>query len=259
MTDTYWHKQVADKPLFTDLQWSRPENKRFAGKLLIIGGDSSSFSVPAESYGSAEKAGIGTARIVLPDHVRQLVPAPFKLMAEYAPSIKHGSFAKAALGELVEHAKWPDTVLLAGGFGKNSETMALVERFTQVFSGQLVVSGDAVHAFIHSPNTLLDRPNTLLVSTLSDLQKIAASKHILITHSQQVAQLVEKLHELSQVSPVHFITSQQETLIVSTGGRVSTTPITGQVWRLHTSAKAAVWWTQFPDQPFEALSTSMVT
>ena len=61
MDQTYWHKQ-SDKPLFPELEWSRPENKQQAGKLLVIGGNKFGFVEPSEAFAAAEKAGVGNAR-----------------------------------------------------------------------------------------------------------------------------------------------------------------------------------------------------
>ncbi|MDO8591435.1 MAG: hypothetical protein Q7R60_00720, partial [bacterium] len=85
MANTYWLKQTKDKPLFPDLLWSRPENKRLAGKLLVVGGNLYGFSAPGTAYGAALKAGVGTARVLLPDKLQKTVG---KLIpeAEFVPS-----------------------------------------------------------------------------------------------------------------------------------------------------------------------------
>ena len=53
MDRTYWHKQTVEKPLFPDILWSRPQNKRQAGKLLIVGGHAESFAAVGEAYAAA--------------------------------------------------------------------------------------------------------------------------------------------------------------------------------------------------------------
>ncbi|MEK7561819.1 MAG: hypothetical protein AAB541_03065, partial [Patescibacteria group bacterium] len=128
MADTYWLKQAKDKPLFEDLLWSRPENKRLAGKLLIVGGNLYGFSAPGTAYGAALKAGIGTTRVLLPDKLQKTVG---KLMpeAEFAPSTLSGSFARPGLAKLLEEGEWADGVLLAGAFGRNSATAILLDCF----------------------------------------------------------------------------------------------------------------------------------
>ena len=64
MQPDYWYKQTVAKPLYPELLWSRPENRKHAGKLLIVGGHAQSFAAPAQAFSKAGKAGIGTARYV---------------------------------------------------------------------------------------------------------------------------------------------------------------------------------------------------
>src|SRR3954462_7666379 len=113
MDRTYWHKQTPDKPLFPDLLWSRPENKRQAGKLLIVGGNTHGFAAAGEAYAEAIKAGIGTARVLLPDGLQKTVGRVFEA-GEYAPSTPSGSFGRQALAELLSLSRWADGTLLAG-------------------------------------------------------------------------------------------------------------------------------------------------
>src|SRR3990167_5419572 len=134
MADTYWLKQAKDKPLFEDLLWSRPENKRLAGKLLIVGGNLHGFAAPGTAYGASLKAGIGTCRIIMPDSLKKIVIPHFShfhgstLQMEFAPSTISGSFSKEALAQILDSAQWADGVLLAGDFGRNSETAILLEK-----------------------------------------------------------------------------------------------------------------------------------
>src|SRR5574337_963690 len=100
-----WLKQNTDSPLFPDLIWSRPENKRHAGKLLIIGGNAHGFAAPAAAFAAAGRAGRGSMRVILPQVLQKTLRKSFS-EAEYAPSTPSGSFARAALAMLLEHAEW---------------------------------------------------------------------------------------------------------------------------------------------------------
>ena len=91
MITPYWHKQF-DSPLFSDLLWSRPENKQFAGKLLIIGGNLHGFAAPASAYEQSQRAGIGVARVILPDALQKTIGRIFEA-GEFAPSTPSGSFS----------------------------------------------------------------------------------------------------------------------------------------------------------------------
>jgi len=71
MGTTNWLRQTPDKAAFADLLWSQPQNKRSAGKLLIVGGNLHSFTAVSQSYASATKAGAGSVRVLLPDALQK--------------------------------------------------------------------------------------------------------------------------------------------------------------------------------------------
>src|SRR5579884_1402879 len=137
-----WLKQ-ADEPLFPDILWSRPENRRHAGKLLIIGGHSQSFSAVSEAYAAARLAGAGTVRVIVPDKLRPMLSTIFP-EAEYGASTDIGSFSRQAMAEVLDAADWADGVLLAGDFGRNSETAVLLENIVSRYKGLLCLAGDSV-------------------------------------------------------------------------------------------------------------------
>src|SRR3954464_694344 len=122
---TYWHKQSAEKPLYEDLHWSKPENKSTAGKLLILGGNAYGLTAPGIAFAAAQKAGIGSSHVLLPDAIRKSIGSSFE-EGEFAASTPSGSFARSSLNQILENADWGDGVLLAGDFGKNSETAVLL-------------------------------------------------------------------------------------------------------------------------------------
>ena len=78
MANTFWHKQTPDQPLYPDLLWSRPQNKKQAGKLLVVGGNAHGFAAAGEAFAQATAAGIGTARVLLPDSLRKTVGRGFE-------------------------------------------------------------------------------------------------------------------------------------------------------------------------------------
>ncbi len=262
MDYAYWHKQTKDNPLFPNLLWSRPENRRHAGKLLILGGNAHEFTAPALAYNEAHQAGAGTIRTLLPDAlektVSNLVPE-----AAFAPSTPSGSFATKALGEITIHTPWADGVLLAGSFGKNSETAVVLEELLRTYSGQLTLADDAIDYFLKTPEILRERPETTVVATMSQLQQfVTHSQHSTpITHTMDLMQLVRLLHEYTTHIPLNIITHHMDAYLVASAGNISTTPQTtpAKSWHIATAAHTATWWLQNPTNAFEALTTSVFT
>ncbi len=263
MTLTYWHKQTTDKPLYPELLWSRPENQRSAGKLLIMGGNLHGFAAPAEAYAQSVKAGIGTVRVLLPDAIRKHFAAfqGTSLETEFAPSTPSGSFSQKALAELLEHSNWADVTLIAGDLGRNSEAAILLEKFFQKSKGRIALSKEAVDYAIGVPNIILKRPDTLLVLTMSQLQKVATQLQSLtpIKFGMDLLKLIETLHELTLNHSIAIVVWHLEQLFCAVGGQVSTTVLTSdeETWRIKTAAYASVWWLQNPQKPFEALTTAI--
>jgi hypothetical protein len=261
MDRSYWHKQTTDKPLFPDLLWSRPENKAHAGKLLIVGGHAQGFAAPAEAYGLANKAGVGTARVLLPDALQKSVGRVFEA-GEYAPSTPSGSFAQTALGELLPMAHWADGVLLAGDLGRNSETAILIEKFLGKHGGQVTLTKDAIEYITSQPALIQSRDNTLLVLSFSQLQKLGSELKYAtaITSTMDLLRTVDTLHDLTLAFPVAIITRHLENTFVAVHGQVSSTPCSAddRIWRLKQATAASVWWLQNPGKPFEALTTSLI-
>src|ERR1700759_1177296 len=153
MADTSWLKQTSE-PLFPNILWSRPENKRQAGKLLIIGGHKQSFSAVSRAYAAAQKAGAGTIRVVLPLSLQKTLGKSFP-EAEFADSTAIGSFSRQALGLFLELSDWAEGVLLAGKFGQNSETAVLLENYVAKFAGQLTLAGDSLEYFYRDAGALM--------------------------------------------------------------------------------------------------------
>lgn len=256
MDRTYWHKQTPAEPLFPDLLWSRPENRRHAGKLLIVGGNAHGFAAAAECFAAAEQAGIGSSRVLLPDSLQKTVGRAFEA-GEYAASTPSGSFSQLALANLLDLGSWADAVLLGGDFGRNSETAIVLEQFSEKYAGQLTFTGDALDYFGGGPGTLL-RPQTTLALTMTQLQRVGQSAHFpqAFTHSLDLLRLIDRLHEFTKRHPFAVVTQHLDHIIVALAGEVSTTKDTGG--RLPSDAKiaaySATWWLQNPSKPFEALS-----
>lgn len=252
----HWQQQ-GNTPLFPDLLWSRPENKFHAGKLLIIGGTGQGFAGAAESYAAAEKAGIGTIRVILPASLQRTVAKLFPA-AEFAPSTPSGSFGMSALAEILAAANWADGVLIAGDTGHNSETTQLLEAFCTKYNGQLTLAGDSIDTLMTNPAQILDRPETTLVLTFEQLQKLAtaAHHHEAFISDMGVVLLVERLLDFAKLHPAHLLVSHDQIAAVAVDGLVSTTQLAGQSPTL-LAAGAATWWLQNPSKPYEALTTSL--
>jgi len=257
--NTYWQKQTKDQPLFPDLLWSKPENKRLAGKLLIIGGNLHSVGAPSTAYNQAEKSGIGVAKVLLPDALRKTFGSILE-NCEFSPSTPSGSFNKNSLAEWLSFAEWADCVLLAGDIGRNSETAIITEQFTKKYSGPLVITQDCLDIFVKNPRAIVDRKETLIVGSFSQIQKLFQSERRTkqpLQYANSLVNNIEIIHDLSLDLPAYIATKQHDEIILACKGQISTTPNPNEIWRVSVATSMSVWWLQNPDKPFAALTTSL--
>lgn len=265
MDRSYWLKQTEEASLFPDIEWSRPENQQLAGKLLIIGGNLYGFAAPAEAYGESLQAGIGVAHALLPDCLKKYVGMIIE-HATFAPSTPSGSFSQKALAEWLEQTAWADGILFAGDLGRNSETAILMERFLQKTSQMVTLTRDAADYAIGVPQTIIDRPRSLVVVSLAQLQRLAINSHFdqPVTFGMDMLHLVDWLHGFTNQHALAVVTLHLGTIYVAVGGRVSTTSLKLSSakqptnWRLKVASHCAVNWLQNPSKPFEALTSSIL-
>ena len=99
---------------------------------------------------------------------------------------------------------WASGVLLIGDAGRNSETAIVYEDFLQDYHGPLTLTRDAVDLIKNSSQTLVERPDTLLVVSFAQLQKLFQSVYYpkILTFSMQLTSQVEAVHKFTVSYPV---------------------------------------------------------
>lgn len=254
MDATTWQKQTSE-PLFPKVFWNRPLNRKAAKSLLIIGGHGKQFSGVQSAYQAALVAGIGQAKVVLPDSVAkytgQLPDGVF------VPSTKSGSFAKAAYAEIKAMVNDSDGVLLAGETSHNSETVTVMEQVLAETTMPMVISSDVAELMLYQPEALFAKPNRLLLAPTQLLVKLANRLELpLYTQGENLMNKVDLLDKLAEATKLELILLGHE-LIVYARGQVSVTAIENFSPDLFGLAKAtfATFWLQHPNK-FEALSTA---
>lgn len=258
----YWRKQTTDKPLFPDIEWSKPEQRSLAGKLGVIGGNKLGFMAVAESYSAALSAGVGEVRVILPDVLKKTIPATITdtIFAATNPS---GSLSKDAAHDLLALGQWANGILMIGDAGRNSETAILYENFLHDYHGPLTITRDAVDLIKNATQQIVERPNTTLIVSFAQLQKLFQSVYYpkILTFSMQLSHLVEALHKFTITYPVTIAVLHKDTMIVASSGEVTTTPWDSpmMIWRGTVAAKAASYWLWNPPAPLDAVSASLLS
>jgi NAD(P)H-hydrate repair Nnr-like enzyme with NAD(P)H-hydrate dehydratase domain len=261
MNPTYWHRQTASKLLYPEIEWSKPERRDQAGKLAIFGGNKLGFAAVAESYQTALETGVGQVRVLVPDCLKGVVPSTL-LEVVFAPCNTSGGLNKDALPDMRAVSEWADGVLLIGDAGRNSETAVLYEQFITEYGGQLIVTRDAIDLVKNSSNILVERPDTLIVGSFAQIQKLFQAVYYpkMLTFSMQLLQLVEALHKFTITYPCTIMTLHKDTIIVAHAGEVITQPWENPmaIWRGSVATNAASYLLWSSTNPAKAIATSIV-
>jgi len=259
--EKYWRKQTSDQPLFPDIEWSKPEQKSKAGNLGIVGGNSLGFAGVGEAYQAAITCGVGDVRVLLPDILRKTIP-PVITDTIFAPSNPSGSLAQDALVEMKALGVWAGEILLIGDAGRNSETAILYENFIREYTGPLTITRDAVDLVKNASASIIERPDTLLVVSFAQLQKLFQAVYYpkVLTFSMQLTSLIEALHKFTISYPVNIVVLHKDQLMVAGGGQVTSTPWDNPmaIWRGNVASIAATYWLWNPKKPVESISASLL-
>lgn len=257
----YWQKQTPDKPLFPDIEWSKPEQRSQSGRLGIIGGNKLGFIGVAESYSVAVKTGVGEVRVLLPDMLKKMIPANMTDVV-YGPVNPSGGLSRDALTVMKAVGEWSTGILLIGDAGRNSETAIVYENFVREYQGPLIITRDAIDLIRNSSMNLVERPNTLIITSFAQLQKLFQAVYYpkVLTFSMQLTNLVEAIHKFTISYPISLSVLHQETLLIASGGKVTSTPFNTpmKIWSGVTATNAAVYWLWNPSKVLESATASLV-
>ena len=216
----YWQKQK-QKPLFPEVDTWQPEQRRFAGKLLIIGGNKGVFFSVAKAMETANKMGVGEVRALLPDSLRGQLPKVPEIY--FAKAEASGAFGKAAMTEMMEQLEWAESVLIVGDIGKNAETSVVFANFMKLCDKPVVMSRDAVDVLTpDSMNWGMREQSTMIFLTMSQLQKLLRTLYYpkVITLSMPMNQLIETLHKFTLSYSLALVTFHEGQVIIARDGQV---------------------------------------
>ena len=226
----YWQKQGL-KPLFGEVDMERPEQKRYAGKLLIIGGNKGAFFAVANAMNEAHEMGVGEVRALMPSSLKSQVPSTPEVY--FAEAEKSGAFGRNALNDLLIQAEWAEAVVLIGDMGKNAETTMAFAEFMKQCEKPLFITRDAVDAVTPDVmNWAMREPETSLLLTMPQLQKLLRTLYYpkVVTLSMPTNQLIETLHKFTLSYELSIVTFHNNQLIVVQHGEVVSEDIKDTEW-----------------------------
>ena len=216
----YWRKQKK-QPLFPEVDTWQPEQRRFAGKLLIIGGNKGAFFSVAKAMETANRMGVGEVRVLLPDSLRGQLPKVPEIY--FAKAEASGAFGKSAMAEMMAQLEWAESVLIVGDLGKNAETSVAFANFMKLCDKPVLMSRDAVDVLTpDAMNWGMREQDTTIFLTISQLQKLLRTLYypIVVTLSMPMNRLIETLHKFTLSYPLALITFHEGQIIIARDGQV---------------------------------------
>ncbi len=228
----YWKKQGL-QPLYPEVDLGRPEQRRLAGKILIIGGNKNAFFTVANAMSVAYKIGAGEVRVLMPSSVKGQVPITPEVY--FAPAEKgSGAFGKESVTEMLVLADWADTIIVIGDVGKNAETTVALSDFLRSCNKPVYLTRDAVDAV--TPEvvdwSMLREAKTSLLLTMPQLQKMFRTMYYpkVISLSMPTNQLIEALHKFTLSYQIILVTFHNGQIIIAQDGNIITEALTDTEW-----------------------------
>jgi NAD(P)H-hydrate repair Nnr-like enzyme with NAD(P)H-hydrate dehydratase domain len=212
-----------DTPAFPETLYNRPITRMGGGRLLIVGGHASEFSLPTTVHQFAVAAGIGQATAILPDTLAKILGgAPG---TTFAPSTTSGSLAKEALGRILELSEEADAVAIGASLSNNSNTAMLAERLVQEIQRPLIIFDDGLIALRQNITSVTDNPQALVILTIAEVFKLCSALSIGINirpHAGLINKL-EIIQDLAAASACSYAVYGTE-IIIAAGADLIVTP-----------------------------------
>ncbi len=240
-----------DEPLFPEILWNQPVNKRAAGHILIIGGHSQQFSRVQDTYQAVTQAGAGKVTVILPKTLHKITGALPDCI--FVPDTPAGSLARSAETEIRRYIAEVDTVLLPGELSQNTETIGLLETLLQEDNTPFIITDEIIRSILPTPYVI--KPPHVLVATPRALSDVARTFKIPIYVASSDLQKEKRLlTALSEQLGCDIVCHSREHILVSSQNQISITPVENSDTTT-LAALATVFYTQHA-QKFEALTTA---
>lgn len=227
----YWQKQ-GTAPLFKEVDAEQPEQRRMAGKLLVIGGNKGAFFAVANALKVAHDMGVGEVRALLPSSLKNQVPATPEVY--FAEAEASGAFGKKALNEMLVQSEWADVIVLIGDMGKNAETSIVLADYLKKCDKPVLLTRDAIDAATGDVMnwSVAREVETSLFLTVPQLQKLLRTLYYpkVITLSMPTNQLIEALHKFTISYTLPVMTFHNNQLIIAQNGDVITEDLRDTGW-----------------------------
>lgn len=247
-----WQQQIETEPLYPDIIWNRPEQKRLKKRLIIIGGHVGGFNHVAICYQAAIDGGIGEVKVVLPSPLKSIIGTTLT-QAVYGPAGGAGSFSEAAFDLLVSYSQWADGILFMQ-VGNNSATARMLLRLITETEIPLIVTDEMLLLLQNDLSLFSDREHVLWTLSFTGIQKLIAlhKSPLNVRHDMGIRPFALALESFA---PKHPLVTVFEDYIVTAKGTSVISTRKKQAPNQHSLAGwLAPWWLQQIEYELETIT-----
>ncbi len=243
-----------------DILWNIPEQK--TGSIVVIGGNSQSFSNTIRTSEYLSKLPIRSVHTVLPDALKNKLPPLPEFI--FTKSTTSGSFDKSP--ELTAAASSTDITLLSGELSKNSATTIAIAETIKANDKPFVLARDAVDCITEEIGAIIEGRQLIIVATMTQLQKLLRALYYpkMLLLSMPIQPVKDILHKFTLTYPdCTVLTFHEGQIIFAKNGEVKTislskttyTPITLWTGNLPAKITALLLWN--PRHELDCIQTAV--
>jgi hypothetical protein len=214
----------SNEPLFPNILWEQPINKKTGKKLLIVGGHKNKFIQTQKCYQAALSAGIGDAKVLLPDSLKKIVQTNQDCLL--APSTPSGSFAKNGYEQIMAMIDDCDGVLFAGELSTNSETLDLFKNILKTCQKSAILTTEVIATFSKIPDLLTQNSQRLLISTMSIFKNLDIETKLKTNDLKDKILLIQELY---RNHPASYVAIENNAILVTSQNQISVTPLNATI------------------------------
>ncbi len=140
-------------------------NKRYVGKVLVVGGSKGLTGAAVLSSSSALESGAGVVTAVIPEGLENILE--IKLTEEMTIGIGKENakfFKEEDVAKVLEIAKDFDVMVLGPGLGREETTSLFARKVLRNSPCPVVLDADALYAFAGQAERILDNPNGTVIT-----------------------------------------------------------------------------------------------
>ena len=145
--------------------------KNSLGSVLIIGGSKEYYGAPFLAALTAQRAGAGMVRVVVPESVQIIPDAALSLIITKIPDKGKGYFCLESLKELKSLIDKSDVIVIGPGIGTERDTFLFLREILKI-EKTLIIDADALNIIAESPEIYHKNDSNILTPHPGEMKRL---------------------------------------------------------------------------------------